>query len=68
MLINNGNKSNCDVILGKYNGEEHNSRRTFKGVTTEEKYHQLITRKGSLFWQNQTLLIMDMTKAYGIYF
>lgn len=68
VLINNDNKSNCDVILGKYNGEENNSRRTFKEVSTEVKYHQSITRKSPLFWQNQTLLILNMTKAYEMYF
>lgn len=38
MFINSSNKSNYHVLLGTYNGEQNNSRRTsFKEVTTEEK-------------------------------
>lgn len=38
MFINSSNKSSYGVLLGKYNGEENNSRRTsFKEVTAEEK-------------------------------
>lgn len=48
MLVNNDSKSNYDLILGTYNGED-NSRVTSKEVTTEEKYHQSIRKKGTLF-------------------